>query len=137
MWLCFVGIDWQVKASPSSTDFNKSLANLLILRGLDVPSADVAPFQDHHLYARWMPRGAAFQAWAHPRSLNQYEKSAVVLSNSQSLCGSLDGVVGKAWRMFASRAYVHQYLKHGLSEEDFVDSFACLEQVVHNYKNIR
>ena len=48
----------------------------------------------------------------------------------------MDYTVGKAWNMFSSRAYVHQYNKHGLLDEDFVDSFVTLEQVIGNYKNL-
>ena len=56
---CFLfslGIDWQVKAAPSF-HFNKSVSNLLILRGMDLSgsSPDVAPFQDSCLYPSWMP----------------------------------------------------------------------------------
>ena len=61
---------------------------------------------------------------------------ATLLSNSQSVVTPLDRTVSKAWNMFSSRAYVHQYAKHGLSEADFMDSFACLEQVIHDYNTI-
>ena len=130
------GIDWQVKASPSMRDFNQSIANLLILRGTELPSANPGSFADPYLYTRWMPACGTFQTWAHPRPFNKYEKSAVLLSNSQSQVKALDCVVSKAWSMFASRAYVHQYLKHGLTEEDFVDSFACLEQIISSYSKL-
>ena len=125
-----------MKASPSNQIFNHSLANLLILRGTELSLADSSAFTDPYLYTKWMPTCGTFQAWAHPRPFNKYDKSAVLLSNSQSQVNALDSVVSKAWSMFASRAYVHQYLKHGLTEEDFVDGFACLEQVVASYKKI-
>ncbi|XP_044528115.1 tubulin delta chain isoform X3 [Gracilinanus agilis] len=85
------GIDWQVrpplsglpaleKVSPNKElHFNTSIANLLILRGKDVHSADT----------------------------------------------------GKH-----NRAYVHQYTKFGIEEEDFLDSFTVLEQVVASYCNL-
>ncbi len=135
-FLVFAGIDWSVKASSSQRDFNHSIANLLVLRGSDIPIVDISPFDDPCLYPSWVPPGGAFQTWTQKRSLCGYEKSAVLLSNSQSPIGSLDNMVGKAWKMFASRAYIHQYTKYGLTEEDFVDSFGCLEQVVSSYKNI-
>lgn len=56
-----------------------------------------------------------------PRAFNKYEKSASQVSNSQFLLKPLDSVVGKAWNMFASKAYVHQYAKFGIEEEDFLD----------------
>ena len=33
-------------------------------------------------------------------------------------------------------AYVHWYVRHGMEEEKFIDSFASLEQVLDNYKQI-
>lgn len=35
--------------------------------------------------------------------------------------------------MFASKAYIHQYTKFGIEEEDFLDSFTALEQVISSY----
>lgn len=48
----------------------------------------------------------------------------------------MDSMVGKAWDMFSFRAYVHQYVKHGLTEDEFLDGFATLEQVIANYKHL-
>lgn len=31
------------------------------------------------------------------------------------------------------RAYVHQYAKFGITEEDFLDSFTSLEQIISSY----
>lgn len=35
-----------------------------------------------------------------------------------------------------ARAYIHQYTKFGIEEEDFLDSFTLLEQVVASYRNL-
>ena len=34
------------------------------------------------------------------------------------------------------RAYVHQYIKFGFTEEDFLDSFTSLEQVISSYSQL-
>ncbi|XP_015223064.2 tubulin delta chain isoform X1 [Lepisosteus oculatus] len=142
------GIDWQVRASQSRPStgqkgnpskhlrFNTSLANLLILRGRDVYSADTGGFAEPLLYSSWLPAEVAFNTWRSPKHFNRYEKSATLVSNSQSLLKPLDCIVGKAWNMFASRAYVHQYTKFGISEEDFLDSFTTLEQVISSYTHL-
>ncbi|CAL8350938.1 unnamed protein product [Lota lota] len=139
------GIDWQVRAPPAhcggaesarsfrTTVFNTSLANLLILRGKDVFSAEADGFQEAALYTSWLPSREAFSMWKSPVSFNQYEKSATLVSNSQTLLKPLDNMVRKAWNMFASRAYIHQYTKFGIAEEDFLDSFTSLEQVLSSY----
>ncbi|XP_020358920.1 tubulin delta chain [Oncorhynchus kisutch] len=142
------GIDWQVRApsfQPEGTErtgshrrpgFNTSLANLLILRGKDVNDAEISGFQHPSLYTPWLPADEAFSMWKTPVPFNKYEKSAILVSNSQTLLRPLDNMVGKAWNMFASRAYIHQYTKFGISEEDFLDSFTSLEQVISSYSQL-
>ncbi|KAG7226113.1 hypothetical protein INR49_018724 [Caranx melampygus] len=138
------GIDWQVRppAGPERTrsltggGFNTSLANLLILRGKDVYSAETGGFEDTGLYTSWFSTKEAFSVWKSPVPFNKYEKSATLVSNSQALLGPLDNMVGKAWNMFASKAYIHQYIKFGITEEDFLDSFTSLEQVISSYRQL-
>lgn len=138
------GIDWQVRPladsertrSLTGPSFNTSLANLLILRGKDVFSAETVGFEDAALYTSWLSSEEAFHLWKSPVPFNKYEKSATLVSNSQALLRPLDNMVGKAWNMFASRAYIHQYIKFGISEEDFLDSFTSLEQVISSYSQL-
>lgn len=148
------GIDWEVKlpvpSNPDGADFhqrpgeqprlrsrfNKSVANLLVLRGVDVHKSDLSSFNDPRLHANWVPSSCANAVWCHPRPFNHYEKSATLLSNSQTPVTPLDSVVQKAWNMFTSRAYVHQYLKYGMTEDHFVDSFAATEQIIRNYSSL-
>lgn len=138
------GIDWQVRPPSGSGrtrsltegGFNTSLANLLVLRGKDVYSAETGGFEDPSLYTSWLSSGEAFTAWKSPVSFNKYEKSATLVSNSQALLRPLDQMVAKAWNMFASKAYIHQYVKYGISEEDFLDSFTSLEQVISSYRQL-
>ncbi|XP_068834366.1 tubulin delta chain isoform X3 [Capricornis sumatraensis] len=93
-------------------------------------------FKDPALYTSWLEPVHAFNVWKTQRAFRKYEKSAALVSNSQSLVKPLDMIVGKAWNMFASRAYLHQYTKFGIEEEDFLDSFTLLEQVIASYCNL-
>ncbi|XP_031513357.1 tubulin delta chain isoform X3 [Papio anubis] len=93
-------------------------------------------FKDPALYTSWLEPVNAFNVWKTQRAFSKYEKSAVLVSNSQFLVKPLDMIVGKAWNMFASKAYIHQYTKFGIEEEDFLDSFTSLEQVVASYCNL-
>jgi tubulin delta len=136
MFYFHLGIDWQVKVSSRGSRYNTSLANLLLLRGKESASAETTSFLDSALYAPWVPTDGALMTGVQPRAFNHYEKSASLISNSQSPVGVMDIMVGRAWDMFSSRAYVHQYAKHGLTEDEFLDSFAVLEQVIANYKHL-
>uniref|UniRef100_A0A2K6GPJ4 Tubulin delta chain n=1 Tax=Propithecus coquereli TaxID=379532 RepID=A0A2K6GPJ4_PROCO len=143
-----LGIDWQVRPPLSGLPplgkmplnkelhFNTSIANLVILRGKDVQSADLEGFKDPALYTSWLHPIHALNVWKTQRAFSKYEKSASLVSNSQFLVKPLDMIVGKAWNMFASKAYLHQYTKFGIEEEDFLDSFTLLEQVVASYYNL-
>lgn len=142
------GMDWTVSVpsvvtygGESATNsrqksFNMSLANLLILRGKDVSTTQTDGFKDPALYVPWLKTETSFSTWSSPVPFNGYEKSATLVSNSQSLLKPLDNIVRKAWNMFASRAYVHQYTKYGISEEDFLDSFTALEQIISSYTHL-
>ncbi|XP_036691198.1 tubulin delta chain isoform X3 [Balaenoptera musculus] len=143
-----LGIDWQVRPPLSGLPmlgkmslnkefhFNTSIANLVILRGKDVHSAELGAFKDPALYTSWLEPVHAFSVWKTQRAFSKYEKSAALVSNSQFLVKPLDMIVGKAWNMFASKAYIHQYTKFGIEEEDFLDSFTLLEQVIASYCNL-
>ncbi|CAK7290733.1 tubulin delta chain isoform X4 [Vulpes vulpes] len=143
-----LGINWQIRpplpglptlgkvSLNRELHFNTSIANLVILRGKDVHSADLGGFKDPALYTSWLEPIDAFNVWKTQRAFSKYEKSAALVSNSQFLLKPLDTIVGKAWNMFASKAYIHQYTKFGIEEEDFLDSFTLLEQVVASYCNL-
>ncbi|XP_053563311.1 tubulin delta chain isoform X2 [Bombina bombina] len=141
-----LGINWQVQP-PSKPEtekfsliknlnFNTSVANLAILRGKDVHTASLEGFKDPALYTSWLSPADAFSTWKTPRAFNKYEKSATLVSNSQCLLKPLDNIVHKAWNMFASKAYVHQYTKFGIEEEEFLESFTILEQIIASYTNL-
>ncbi|KAI4905175.1 hypothetical protein NFI96_013902 [Prochilodus magdalenae] len=93
-------------------------------------------FKDPALYVSWLPPDGTFSSWNSPVPFNGYEKSATLVSNSQFLLKPLDDIVRKAWNMFISRAYVHQYTKFGISDEEFLDSFSVLEQIISSYTHL-
>ncbi|XP_077152309.1 tubulin delta chain isoform X2 [Ranitomeya variabilis] len=141
-----LGINWQVQlpseeatgrnSLTAGLQINKSVANLAIFRGKDIEGASPEGFRDPALYTSWLTPEDSFSIWKTPRAFNKYEKSATLMSNSQGLLKPLDNIVGKAWNMFASKAYVHQYTKYGIEEEDFLQSFTTLEQIISSYSTL-
>ena len=115
---------------------NISLANLLVLRGNDLESADVGMFREPSLYSSHAPLCRKCSVWCSPSSFNKYEKCCTLVSNSESSVDPVEAVCGKAWNMFSSRAYLHQYERFGLTQEDFMDSFVAVEQVLKDYKQL-
>ena len=116
---------------------NKSLANLLVARGRDLESIKTSTFSDSSLYCRWVAQECAWSIWGSRHTFDKYEKSCTLLSNSQGCVLPLDTACRKAWQMYTSRAYVHQYLQNGLSEQDFMDCFVCVEQALKSYATIQ
>ncbi|CAM9965036.1 unnamed protein product [Lampetra fluviatilis] len=113
-----------------------SLARLLVLRGPDAHSAPLGELAAGGSLCRWVPPEAALTVWSERRAPTGYGKSATLLANDTAVISPVEHAVSKAWRMFVSRAYVHQYTHHGVSEEDFLDSFTLLEQVIASYRQL-
>ena len=136
------GLDWHKKLP--SEDIAKSsfhpkyVSNLLLMRGHRALSMEfsIPNFQNAILYPRWMPTACRCPIWSTNMPYQKFEKSVTLLSNGTSCIKPLDKVVSKAWHMFGSRAYFHQYAKHGLEEEDFVNAFVAVENVLSNYKKL-
>lgn len=115
---------------------NKSLANLLILRGNELNTADDSFFKDERLYSKIVPKSCTCSVWCSRHAFNKYEKTCTLVSNSQGCIQPLSSVCRKAWNMYTSKAYVHQYEKYGLETEEFLDSFVTVEQTIKNYATI-
>lgn len=120
----------------AASDFNRSIANLLVWRGKESSSISTDTFAEHLMYPKWLPASNRMRSYTNYRPFSGYEKSASLLSNSQMCIESIDSLVGKAWNMFTSHAYLHQYTKHGLNQEDFLSCFTVMENVIHDYKSL-
>lgn len=124
----------KLRLPPSGRDVNRAVAAMLLLRGADAASADVRPFLDPVLCASWRPRGVLVSSSRVP--FDAYPKFAAVVSNDQSVLPVLERTVASAHRMFAARAYLHQYAAHGLTTDGFVDAFARCEQIIADYNSL-
>ena len=141
-----VSIDWELK-QPSSVppsvhslqQYSASVSNLLITRGSGFSHTQFSPYKDFHdksLYPRWVPEEGAFAHCHNARKFNDQDKFALLLTNNCQLHKPLNTIVEKAWKMFTHKAYLHQYTRFGISEEEFVDAFVKIESVVKSYKNL-
>lgn len=115
----------------SPRPFNKSLANVLVLRGNGSQFANVNLFAHESLYPIWSVDGLSVAT--NPTRLGKYEMAAGLLSNCQSTVLPASRVLSRAYGMFASRAYLHQYYEHGLEVSAFHAAFAVVEDLVARY----
>ncbi|KAK3932142.1 Tubulin delta chain [Frankliniella fusca] len=140
-----VTIDWELR--PPSTaqsvhslcQFSSSVANILMTRGSGFSTVQCNPrkdFQEKSLNPCWVPLEGAFHHCHQNRRFNDQDKFAFLLTNNSQLYLPVNTVVEKAWKMFTHKAYMHQYTRFGILEEDFVDAFVKIESVIKAYKEL-
>ena len=72
----------------------------------------------------------------HHRSVFEDEKLAMLVANDVAQMKAFDSIVDKAWNMYNNKAFLHQYQKFGLEENDFYDAFVSAENILHNYAHL-
>lgn len=125
-------LDWSTKPHPQSI---KSIANLLILRGKGDVNIEKL-LADNELYCPWVPKSDRYTSWVSNALFNKYEKCCSLVSNNSTCHLPLSVVAEKAWHMYCSKAYIHQYQRFGLSEEHFMESFVIAEQILRDYSTL-
>ncbi|OQR98291.1 tubulin/FtsZ family [Thraustotheca clavata] len=129
------GLNWDISLETSQREtINKSISNLLFLRGPDTASCPVNNFLDRKMYVNW--NSNQFQVFSASKPFNHYDKTASLLSNSQSVVRPLEKMISKAHQMYAAKAYLHQYAAYDVDLEFFNSCFLRLDQIVLNYTTI-
>lgn len=119
-----------------ASDYNRSVANILVARGKESFSLNLDSLSQADLYPAWLPVDDRLHTYSNSSPFSNYEKSISMLTNSQISIDAIDTLVGKAWSMFTSKAYMHQYTRHGMANEDFLDCFDLMEKVITDYKGL-
>lgn len=114
-----------------------SVSNFLITRGL-IPEQDPIMtniFREKDLYVNWNMTDWFTHLHQNRKFLNRDKFLALITNNSQ-ISYSLDILLNKAWKSYVHSAFLHLYKQFGLEEDDFLQAFAILENVVKNYKEL-
>ncbi len=130
-------MDESLPYTSTQTCRNRSIAMSLFSRGLNNHTDllnEYFPKTDRSLFVDWNSFNVSL--WNQKREFNKYNKCLTLLSNSQAPISKIDKLVQKAWKMFTSKAYVHQYLKYGFEEDTFLNSFLSVEQTIKHYNTI-
>ncbi|CAL8080158.1 unnamed protein product [Calicophoron daubneyi] len=68
------------------------------------------------------------------------QATAKDVTEEAATCGdtvaSLTHVASRAWEMFVSKAYLHQYERYGLTTDLLMDCFANVQQIAHCYTSL-
>lgn len=93
--------------------------------------ADVSPLSDRALFAPWAPE--PLHVAYHSARFSRCDMAATLLANSSCAVAPAQRMLTRAYSMYASRAYCHQYAAHGLEEADFDAAFARVEDAIAAY----
>nr|PNR29171.1 hypothetical protein PHYPA_027863 [Physcomitrium patens] len=115
----------------NTPNVNRCLANMLVLRGSGSLTADVSRFEHESLYPVWSVDHLSVAV--NPAKLGKYEMSAGLLCNCQSTVMCTFRALSRAYGMFASRAYLHQYFKFGMEISTFEEAFTTVEDIISRY----
>ncbi len=86
---------------------------------------------DRALYAPWAPE--PLRVACQPTRFGRCDMSATLLANAACAALPAQRMLSRAYAMYASRAYCHQYAAHGLELADFDAAFARVEDAVAAY----
>lgn len=141
------GLVSRVNQAKKSGNVMRSLASVLVCRGSGADAATQSdgsfynspfniPEELSRLYCDRLHSDSPVKAYHSPHFTNGYRHSSVLLSNSQACLPVLQRVSSKAIELFKVGAYLHQYDSHGVSTEDFRESFMEVGQIIQNYKSL-
>lgn len=122
----------------SEMKFSPSISNVLFTRGPmpEFTRTERAMLYDPSMYKKWIPPSMRYIHCHSNKKLMGTEKFATLASNNMLMFAPLDEVLEKAWNMYTYKAYLHQYKKYDVTEDDFMVAFAKLESIVKMYKDI-
>nr|XP_033183568.1 tubulin delta chain-like [Bombus vancouverensis nearcticus] len=114
-----------------------SISNVLITRGIASEQDPIVTdiFKEKHLYADWNTINWFTHLHQNRKFLN-HDKFLALITNNFQISYSLDILLNKAWKSYVHSAFLHQYKLFGLEEDDFLQAFAVLENVIKDYKEL-
>ncbi|KAL0491234.1 tubulin delta [Acrasis kona] len=133
-------INWGVTAADAIKRpylINKSVGNILFLRGDDVQSVKedmIAPLTNQDIYCKFNYKN--FMVCTNPQPNNGVTKCCSLLSNSQSVIQPIQRIINKASEMYQSKAYLHQYEKYSVTADHFEHCMFQMDKVVYDYQSI-
>ncbi|KAL6261763.1 hypothetical protein P5V15_006852 [Pogonomyrmex californicus] len=118
--------------------YSPCVSNILVTRGKSLKNDVIDPknLQKRHLYPEWITLNSFTHLHQERRFLNR-DKFLALVSNNSKIYRPLDIYLDKAWNSYKSAAFLHQYKQFGLEEDDFLQAFAKVENVVREYKNLK
>jgi len=117
--------------------YSPCVSNVLVTRGKSLEKDAIAleDLQKRHLYPEWTI--SAFTHLHQERKFLNRNKFLALISNNSEIHRPLDVYLDKAWSSYKCAAFLHQYKLFGLEDDDFLQAFAKVENIVQEYKNLK
>ncbi|CAF0785300.1 unnamed protein product [Rotaria sordida] len=130
-------LNWLLKPNQTRT---KSIANLFLARSYDKEDIDkdLKQYFNHEtFYSSFISSSDYYYLFNYrDKSYLNYEKYLSLISNCQTPVSALDRIVNKSWQLFGQKAYLHHYYKYDIDEQEFLNSFVQIEQVIKSYNQL-
>lgn len=118
--------------------YSPCVSNVLVTRGKSVGD-DVVVTEDlqrKHLYPNWIALNPFTHLHQERRILSR-NKFLTLVTNSSEIHRPLDVYLDKAWNSYKCAAFLHQYKQFGWEDDDFLQAFAKVENIVQEYKSLK
>lgn len=86
------------------------------------------------LYSPWMPQ--PLTVGYSPARFCRCDMAASLVATASTAAAPAARMLERAYRMYATRAYCHQYAAHGMEAAHFDAAFAHVEDVVTAYAHL-
>ena len=97
-------------------------------------TADVSVLQDRRLFSPWAPQPLSVAC--SPAPFSRCDMAASLVATVSSAASPAARMLDRAYAMYATRAYCHQYHAHGMEDAHFDTAFAHVEDVVAAYAHL-
>ncbi|XP_072742714.1 tubulin delta chain [Anoplolepis gracilipes] len=118
--------------------YSPCVSNILVTRGKSIENDAVIleDLQKRHLYPEWIMLESFTHLHQQRKFLNR-DKFLALITNNSEIHRPLDIYLDKAWNSYKFAAFLHQYKQFGLEEDDFLEAFAKVENIVQEYKSLK
>ena len=111
-----------------------NVSGLFVIRG-SVPTFRIDSVIEQMKFVKWNPFPVdLWTARANPLNSGK-QASLAAATNCSAIVPFLERTVTKARIKFSANAYLHWYMKHGCTNDDFLESFTNLDSMIASYKD--
>lgn len=125
-------------SNATSYVYSPCVSNILVTRGkfAENDAVTIDDLWKRHLYPKWITLDPFIHLHQERRILNR-NKFLTLVTNNSEIHWPLDIYLDKAWHSYKYAAFLHQYKQFGWEEDDFLQAFVKVENVVREYKNLK